>query len=224
MTIPKRREMNCIERTLPTLLAILGLTLAVSSPALADATFYLNTDETAGSPPANTIEVDLSLISSTSAAVTVTNLDPSDISYDLHNVFLNVSGLSMLGACTQLESCSAITGTGTGNGPYYYVSNQSGGFGVMTYNIDDTGTAATSITVDLTASGGNSWTSANSVLTPNSAGYEASVELLTQSGYQAAGSLSSVPEPSAMLLLGAGLLALVPLRAFKDKAQRPRLP
>ena len=205
------------------LLAILGLMLAGGSPAFADTImFYLNTDETPGIPPANTIRVEITLTSTgpdNNATVEVINLDPSVTSYDIHNAFLNVNGSSEIGACTQSVACSYITGTGTGNGPYYYVSNQSGGFGVMTYNIDDTGTAATSVTVYLTATGGNSWASASNVLAPDFSGYEASVDLLTQSGYQAAGTLTAA-EPSGTLLLGGGLLALGLLTAFKDKSRR----
>jgi hypothetical protein len=152
------------------------------------------------------------------ATVTFTNTDTSNSSYNLHNVFLNVSRLSERGACTQLQNCGAVTGTGTGNGPYYFVSNQSGGFGTMTYNVDDTGTPATSVSVDLTATGGNSWASSIDVLTPNAAGYDASVDLVTQSGLQAAGTLViSTPEPSGMLLPFAGLLALGLLRALKAR-------
>jgi len=199
-----------MKRLLFSLLAVFGLMLAMGSRASADSiSFDLNTDETLGSPPAGTTQVTIDRISNTSATVTFTNLDPSDALYNFHNVFFNVSGPSAIGTCTQSVSCSSITGTGAGNGPYYFVSNQSGGFGAMTYNVDDTGTAATSVTIDLTATGSNSWTSAGGVLTPNSSGYDASTELYTQSGYQDAGKFTGVtPEPSSMLLLGSGLLAL----------------
>jgi hypothetical protein len=209
-----------MKRLLLSLLAILVLTLAVGTPAFADSIiFFLNTDETPGQPPANTIEVEVTLTNSTTAVVDFSNQDPSDTSYDLHNVFLNVNGNSEIGSCTPSNNCSSITGTGTGNGPYYYVASQSGGFGTMTYNVDDTGTAATSVTVNLTATGSTTWTSASNVLTPDSSGYEASVELLTQSGYQAAGSYT--PEPSGTLLLGAGLLALGLPATFKKAIRKP---
>jgi hypothetical protein len=205
------------------LVAVWGLMLLLSSPAFADTiTFYLNTDETPGKPPANTIEVQVTLTSSgpnNNVTITFTNLDPSNSSYDFHNVFFNVNGSSEIGSCTQSSFCSSITGTGSGNGPYYYVSNQSGGYGAMTYNVDDTGTAATSVTIDLTATDGNSWASARNVLTPDGSGYEASVELLTQSGYQAAGSYAA-PEPPGMFLLAAGLLAVGLVVAFRDKLPR----
>jgi len=220
---------NQMKRPLLNVVAILGLTMAAGSTAFAGTIFYLNVDETPGSPPANTIKVDVELTSTgpdNTATVTFTNLDPSNDLYDFHNVFLNVNGASAIGTstlntCTAINTCGFITGTGAGNGSYYYVANQSGGFGAMTYNVDDTGTAATSVTVDLVATGGNSWTSSNNVLTPDASGYDASVELLTQSGFQAAGAISAVPEPSGSLLLGAGLLAMGLVRFFK-RASSPR--
>ena len=200
---------------------ILALTLAVGSSAFADTiTFYLNTDETPGKPPANTIQVQVNVTSPDAATVTVTNLDPSNDLYNIHNFFLNVSGSSAIGSCVSGQGCTggAITSTPSGQS-FYYVSNQGGGYGSMTYNVVDTSAgAATSITVDLTATGGNSWANAADVLTPDNSGWEASVELYTQSGYQAAGHYA--PEPPDMLLMGAGLLALGLLPAFKRKFKR----
>lgn len=207
------------------LVVILGLTLAVGSSAFASTiTFYLNTDETPGQPPANTIEVQVNVTSVDAATVTVTNLS-SNSSYNIANFFLNVNGSSEIGNCTSGVGCATyITGTGTGNGPYYYVSNQGGGYGAMTYNVVDTGKAATSITVDLTAIDGNSWANAYEVLTANTfgTGYSASVDLGTQSGYQAAGK-DAAPEPPGMLLLGVGLLALGLLTAFQRQTAKRSL-
>jgi hypothetical protein len=200
---------------------ILALTLAVGSSAFADTiTFYLNTDETLGKPPANTIEVQVNVTSPDAATVTVTNLDPSNNLYNIHNFFLNVSGSSAIGNCVSGQGCTdgAITSTPSGQS-FYFVSNQGGGYGSMTYNVvDTTAGAANSITVDLTATGGNSWANAADVLSPDNSGWEASVELYTQSGYQAAGHYA--PEPPDMLLMGAGLLALGLLPAFKRKFKR----
>jgi hypothetical protein len=200
---------------------ILALTLAVGSSAFADTiTFYLNTDETLGKPLANTIEVQVNVTSPDAATVTVTNLDPSNNLYNIHNFFLNVSGSSAIGNCVSGQGCTdgAITSTPSGQS-FYFVSNQGGGYGSMTYNVvDTTAGAANSITVDLTATGGNSWANAADVLSPDSSGWEASVELYTQSGYQAAGHYA--PEPPDMLLMGAGLLALGLLPAFKRKFKR----
>jgi hypothetical protein len=198
---------------------ILALTLAVGSSAFASTiSFYLNTDETPGQPPANTIEVQVNVTSPDAATVTVTNLDPSNDLYNIHNFFLNVSGSSAIGSCVSGQGCTdgAITSTPSGQS-FYYVSNQGGGYGSMTYNVvDTTAGAATSVTVDLTATNGNSWANAADVLKPDGSGWEASVELYTQSGYQAAGN-DTAPEPPDMLLMSAGLLALGLLPAFKRK-------
>jgi len=146
--------------------------------------------------------------------------------YNIHNFFLNVSGTSAIGNsngnCVSGQGCTdgAITGTPSGQS-FYFVSNQGGGYGSMTYNVVDTasGNAATSITVYLIATGNTTWANAADVLTPDASGWEASVELHTQSGYQAAGKYSAA-EPPDMLLMGAGLLALGLLPAFKRKFKR----
>lgn len=211
-------------RRLLFILGILGLTLAMASPAFGDSivTFYLNTDEagcgTGGNPacgPTNVIQVTVDLISSgaNKGDALVTFSDTAG--YVIANAFFNTNGAN---------SISEVT-----SGYTVHTDQATDGFGPMTYNLSG-GTNQTSMSFLLTPINGNVWSTASQVMQATcpggtscgylvtgggynsgaySQGFDAAVALTTQSGQQLAG---YVPEPASLVLLVSGLLALAVAR------------
>jgi hypothetical protein len=178
--------------------------------------FYLNTNETSGAVPANTIKVTVDLISSTSATVTFST---NNTAYDISNAFFNVDGTSEIlekgteTPCTESNTCDSIIGVAEhGTDTYYFVNDQgTGPWGTFTYNVtDQQGVPSSSITIPLTATCDTTWTNASAVLALTAGKVDAAVDIIDQSGYQLAGAeqIAVAPEPSSPILFGTGLLAV----------------
>jgi hypothetical protein len=223
-------------------LAVLGLLLAVGSPARADSitSFDLTVDEHGdATPPADAALVTIDLSSPTIATVTFDAETVGSTLFTLDNVFLNVDG----------DFTATATGTSTPTQGYTATMDQSlDSYGTMSLEVTPNGGHDSSeIVVTLTAVGGNSWgTSAANVLTPTcpsngsvptcvggydvpspdggggynagqySQGFEADAKVIGDADVDLAGYYAT-PESSTLLMLGAGLLALGLLATFKNK-------
>ncbi len=161
--------------------------------------------------------------SSTAATFTFTGLSNGGYTYlmgDGGTVGLNVNGL---------VSFSGLTAPGPGavQGPFSLAgAGNEDGFGSFNFRIKDKGgmqEAVSQIQFTLTKLSG-SWASASDVLTPNASGFLAAAHIFVwdgtyanlakktlsdalATGYATNGG-TSVPEPTTIILLGAGLLAL----------------
>ncbi|MGP8258804.1 MAG: PEP-CTERM sorting domain-containing protein [Acidobacteriaceae bacterium] len=184
-------------------------------PMMADSiSFYLNTNETTPDLT-NVVDVTVILNSSTSALIEFANVSGNN-SYNISNAFLNVNGASAIYGCpaNSPPACTNgdVTGTNsTGSGFNAFSGNGNDGWGSFSWNVQDIGGDASTISYTLDAISGNSWTGASDVLKLTTGGVDASVDLVTQSGKQLAGAETVVtvtPEPSTLLLLGTGLLGL----------------
>lgn len=214
---PTEVEMKVI-RNLPAM-TVLAVALTITSQARADViSFYLTTTESGGTiSQSSAVEVTVDLTSSTAATVTFTAPGTSTVDAPVE---LNING------DYSATSTEGITTDGSEDS-----------FGVMSLETGS-GQGHSSITIDLTAEGGNSWASAANVLTPtcpvevatpscvvgyndpssenqagNSTGYGTQfshgLEAEVSNSPQDAGyDVPVVPEPSTLALLGAGLLAL----------------
>jgi hypothetical protein len=221
-----------------TVLAVFGMTLATGSLAFGDEVFYLTTADHGCSPcaPANTVQVDVDLLTSSTATVTFM---AETVGYGMYEAFLNVNGAF---------SVSAIDVTGASGGSVTSPSDHSGPldnyktFSETSPVVHD----ATEIVFHLY---GGTWTSnvgdtVNNVLTPTTdynAGFypggfgaAAQVRILscssstqpgctgntgtTGSTMDSAGNPSAVPEPTSVVLFGS--VALLAVGALRKKLVR----
>lgn len=104
---------------------------------------------------------------------------------------------------------------------YSQGSGNEDGFGQFTAEIDSgnsgPGGRSSTITENVTATGSTTWTNASQVLTDNGSGYDAAAHVFVTSGTgtgntgfaaELAGSGTSVPEPTAIILLGSSMIGL----------------
>lgn len=150
------RPGHVIKRSLFTL-ALVGLTLATGSSAFGDVfSFYLTVDDFGDTaPPADAVLVTINQTSDTAATVTFTGETIGPNTYYMDDVFFNVNG-------------DFTVGTITGTQASYSASPHQGidTFGTMSEEIAPTPNHPSStITIALTAAGGNTWADAFDVLT-----------------------------------------------------------
>jgi hypothetical protein len=195
---------------------------AMAPAARADAVFYLTQPECTGTCGAGTapalisnsvaVKVDIDLTSSTTAIVTFTNYNTSNIGAPLE---LNVAGKFQASSTEPLAPSSPCNGNGyTSGGVSACAPGSEDHFGTM--SLETSAVGAQTITIDLTAEGGNTWLSAGAVVTPTTgygAAYSQGFEAVVATGsnrVQDAGYYTT-PEPASMTLLGSGLIGLAAL-------------
>ena len=184
--------------------------------------------------PYATVQIDLT--TSTTATITFTSLTNGGYIYllgDGGTADLNVNGAYTLGTVTESNSISGFAPSFKDNTP-----GQVDGFGSFTLSLNNNGgfqETATTVQFDLTLNSGT-WTSAADVLTPNSQGAIAAVHSFacaqpgcsTTSGALTTGFAATsggpvppvnVPEPSALILFGSGLVALSILAKHRLRAR-----
>ncbi|HSU59407.1 MAG TPA: PEP-CTERM sorting domain-containing protein [Bryobacteraceae bacterium] len=203
MTIWKRLRAPCFAGTL----ALLTLGAGIASADTFTST--LSTPNSALSAVTGPYgEVLVSLTSSTMATITFT-ADSGFLFTDGSSVAANGS-FSFTSATGDCSSCAYSSG-GTGNVD-----------GVGSYNaIVDSGNSgpggrSSTITLDVTATGSTMWSSASQVLsaTGNGSGFDAAAHIFVTSGANtgltgfAAEPAGTVPEPTAILLLGSSMIGL----------------
>lgn len=223
MLIPERKreiEMR-VTRNL-TAMAALAVALAIAPTARADAIIYLTQPECTGTCGLGTapatishsvaVEVDINLTSSTTAVATFTNYNSSNIGAPVE---LNVSGEFQANSTEPLAPSNPCDGNGfTSAGVSACSPGSEDHFGTMSLETSSVG--AQTITLDLTAEGGNSWASAAAVVTPTttadglataySQGFEAEVTTGSNGVQDAGFDVPAVPEPASLALLGTALV------------------
>jgi hypothetical protein len=174
----------------------------------------------------------------THATITFQSLTNGGYTYlmgDGGSVGVNVNGAFSLGAITGSNSLSGFTA-----GPYTNAgSGNEDGFGSFNQRItsfDGWGHSSTEISLGISATGLNSWSSAARVLTPNNKDQFAAIHFFAcipngangctdaspgaQSITGFASGASVVPIPSAAWLFGSGLIGLVALVRRRSSASK----
>ena len=197
-------------------MAAAAVAMTFAAQARADTIFFLTTPEGGpiGSIPiSSAVEVDVALISSTSATVTFTA--PGATTNKVTGPFeINVNGAFQASSTEGLAPVSPCTGNVVGH------TCATGGEGASYFgqmNVETGSTAVHSFVIDLTALTGNtSWTTSAAVLTPDSKGFEALVAngTATQDG----GFATPLPAALPLFATGIGGLGLLGWRR-KRKAQ-----
>ena len=201
------------------------------TPSFADTFFDLTDGTSAISEFAGPYAtVDVNLTSSTTATITFTSLTNSG------NIYLmGDGGAAAVNVDAPSFTTSYITGSNAGTGftpgPFYTSSGTEDGFGNFNLQIDDFdgfGHSVDTLGFTLTNNTGT-WASSSDVLTPNSFGSFAAGHIFVTNlparesnvtgvvtGFSAnfADVSTSVPEPSSLMLLVSGLVALFGKKAL----------
>ncbi len=222
---------------------ILGLTFSTAS-AFADSTNILltftNLQGFPGPNPAGYVNVNINRTNNTTATITFTSQTNNGYTYYLIDgsaVALNVNGAFTVSATSGFYGFGSgpnggngncNNGTIVGNGCVDTTGQQVDGFGSfnLTVSNKDADTGLTSLSVTLTATGGNTWSNALAVLTGNDHGDVAASHIApgtspsssdrlctgyaggTVNTYSVGSAPCGVPEPNPLLLIGCGLLGL----------------
>ena len=209
-----------------TAMAAAAAALTIAAQARADEIFYLTQPECTGGSPCTTlpallsnslaVQVDVHLVSSTSATVTFTNYNSGNIGTPVE---LNVAG-SFQASSTEPLAPSSPCGNYVG-APAQCSPGSDDHYGTM--DLITSAVGAQTFVINLTAENGTTWATEAAVLTPTTGydpiyghGFEAEVAH-GSNGVQDAGSVA-VPAPSighglpgilavAGVLFGAGLMA-----------------
>jgi hypothetical protein len=164
--------------------------------------FSLSTPENnASTPPPGSVLVSVDRTSSTVATITFTSVSP----YFMNEVFFKVNG-----AFTTVPLSGFVETTG----------GSLDSFGSMSEEVRTGGAPASTISVTIDATGGNSWANALSVLTPSTnfggqypQGFEALAQIGTNSREGTPDNLgiggfapAATPEPGSLVMVGTGIL------------------
>jgi hypothetical protein len=204
-------------------LAIFLLTLGASSAAADTTTFTINQGNAAlsgFSGPFATVTVDRS--DSTHATITFTAAG---------SYFLGAQGMGGVNVNGSFSLASIAAGNlpdATDGG-----SSNEDGFGNFKQTIDNfdgAGHAVTSLQFSIVATGGNTWSSATSVLTNNSNGASVAAHIFagctgsapnrtcTATGYASTGGAVNTPEPTSLTLFG-GVLVFTAIKIRRRKTR-----
>jgi len=192
--------------------AVLALFCFAAVPsAKAQTYFYLtvpSSSELPGEPPAGAVQVEVQITSSDTAAVTLTGETVGANTYYISEAFLNVNGGYSVTGVSGSPSESDVVTTGGSLDGY--------DFSATSTEVRDSGSDPwSSVTLTLTSSTANQWTSPNNVLSLTTDRVDAAALIGTSSttvissnsgDNDLAGAIA--PEPSSMLLFATGLLVL----------------
>lgn len=200
--------------------ATVAAALSIAAQARADTIFYLTTPENGpigGLSQSDAVKVDVDLTSITTAIVTFTNYNSSNIGTPAE---LNVSGAflastTLAGGFAGGKSTCGVGGAeatcGGGEGASY--------FGSM--NIETSGVGANTVTIDLTAESGNSWANSAAVLAPTTGGTPGGFEALVadgENGKQDGGFATPLPAALPLFISGLGVMGLFGSRRKRNAA------
>lgn len=204
MMIWKHLRAPCLVGTLA-LLFTLGASIA-SADTFSSTLSVSNSPATLGSGPYGT--VDVTLLSSTTASLTFT-ADPGFLFTDGSSAAAN-GDFTFTSATGDCSSCTYSNG-GTMN---HTVDGLGDFSAIVDSGNSDPGGRSSTITLDVTATGTTTWSSASQVLIANALGNDAAAHIYVTSGTltgntgYAGEPGGTVPEPTAVLLLGSSMIGI----------------